>query len=61
LLLCTSTGNAEPIAVMLQHTKAGDIGASRPVWSDLISDRTGGHNTKVHALADWGTQPCADL
>ena len=26
--LWTSTGNAEPIAVMLRHIKAGDIGAS---------------------------------
>jgi hypothetical protein len=54
LPLWTTTGKAEPIAVMLRYTYAGDIGASRPVYSDLISNRTGGHNTKVHALADSG-------
>jgi hypothetical protein len=34
LLLWTSTGKAGPIAVILRHTKAGDIGAPRPLCSD---------------------------
>jgi hypothetical protein len=34
LLLWTSTGKADPIAVILRHTKAGDIGAPRPLCSD---------------------------
>jgi ion channel len=52
LPLWTSTSKAEPIAMMLRHTKAGDIGASCPAYTDLIFDRTSGRNTKVHALAD---------
>jgi hypothetical protein len=39
LPLWTSTGKAEPIAVMLRQTKAGEIGALRALCSDLISDR----------------------
>jgi hypothetical protein len=39
LPLWTSTGETEPIAVMLRHINAGNIGALRAACSDLISDR----------------------
>jgi hypothetical protein len=34
LLLWTTTGKTDPIAVILRHTKAGDIGTPRPLCSD---------------------------
>jgi len=37
--LWASTGETEPIAVMLRHINAGNIGALRAACSDLISDR----------------------
>ena len=37
--LGASTGETEPIAVMLRHIKAVNIGALRAACSDLISDR----------------------
>ena len=37
--LWASTGETEPIAVMLRHIKAGNIGALCATCSDLIFDR----------------------
>ena len=37
--LWASTGETEPIAVMLRHIKADNIAAFRAACSDLISDR----------------------
>jgi len=39
LPLWASTGETEPIAVMLRHINAGNIGALRAACSGLISDR----------------------
>ena len=39
LPLWASTGETEPIAVMLRHIKAVNIGALRAACSGLISDR----------------------
>jgi hypothetical protein len=44
LPLWASTGETEPIAVMLRHINAGDIGALRAACSDLISDNSGSNS-----------------